>query len=76
MDLITVQELSHILKIKVKTLYQWAELGQIPSLKLNGCLRFDLNEIYQWINSCKKEPHSSYNPLITQARSPRKGGDS
>ncbi len=72
--IVTIAELSKILKVKEKTLYQWAELGQIPSLKLNGCLRFDLNEIFQWIKSCKREPHSSYNSL-TQARGPRKGGD-
>lgn len=72
--IVTIAELSKILKVKEKTLYQWAELGQIPSLKMNGCLRFDLNEIFQWIKSCKREPHSGYNPL-TQARSPRKGVD-
>ena len=72
--IVTIAELSKILKVKEKTLYQWAELGQIPSLKLNGCLRFDLNEILQWVKSCKREPHSSYNPF-TQARGPKKGGD-
>jgi len=74
MKILTVRELSQIIKVKEKTLYQWAELGQIPCNKLNGCLRFNLEEIETWIQSCKKEPRSSYNP-ITQARSPRKGGD-
>jgi excisionase family DNA binding protein len=73
--IITVSELSELLKVKEKTIYQWAELGQIPSLKLNGCLRFDMNDIQKWLNSCKKETRSSYNPL-TQARGTRKGGDS
>jgi len=74
MKLLTVKELSEVIKVKEKTLYQWAELGQIPVIKLNGCIRFDLNDIQMWILSCKKEPHSSYNPF-TQARGPRKGGD-
>ena len=74
MNLLTVQEVSEIIKAKSKTIYQWAELGQIPCVKLNGSLRFDFDDILVWINSCKKEPSSSYNPL-TQARGPRKGGD-
>jgi predicted DNA-binding transcriptional regulator AlpA len=69
----TIGELSKILKVKEKTLYQWAELGQIPCIKLNGCLRFDMNEIFQWIKSCKKEAASSYNPFNSDQR-PRKGG--
>jgi len=73
MNLLTVQEVSEIIKAKPKTIYQWAELGQIPCVKLNGSLRFDFDDILVWINSCKKEPSSSYNPL-TQARGPRKGG--
>jgi excisionase family DNA binding protein len=74
MNIVTVKELSTILKVKEGTLYQWAGLGQIPCIKLNGSLRFDLGDINKWINGCKKEPDSRYNSL-TQARSPRKGVD-
>lgn len=74
MTLLTAKELSDVLKVNVKTLYQWAELGQIPVIKLNGSVRFDLGDIHDWIKNCKKEPHSSYNPF-TQARCPEKGGD-
>lgn len=74
MKLLTVKELSDVLKVKSKTLYQWAELGQIPVIKLNGSVRFDFSDIQDWIKECKKKPHSSYNPF-TQARSPEKGGD-
>ena len=73
-NIATIRELSKILKVKEKTLYQWAELGQIPCLKLNGCLRFNMDDIHKWIASCKKDPDSSYNPL-TQASRPGKGGD-
>ena len=73
MRVITIQELSEMLKVKPKTLYQWAELGQIPCLKLNGALRFDLDDIFDWIKSCKKMPYTGYNPL-TQARGPKEGG--
>ena len=74
LKLLTVHDVSRILKAKPKTIYQWAGLGQIPCIKINGSLRFDLNDIYEWINSCKKEADSSYNSF-TQARCPRKGGE-
>ena len=73
MKLVSVKEVSEILNVKPSTLYQWVELGQIPCFKLNGCLRFDIDEIENWIKSCKKEVASSYNPF-TQARGPRRGG--
>lgn len=73
MKLMTVQELSEMLRVKVKTLYQWAELRQIPCIKINGVLRFDQDDIIQWIEENKKMPSTGYNNSI-QARSPRKGG--
>lgn len=74
MNILNVKELSDILKVKEKTLYQWAELGQIHCIKINGCLRFDLDDIKEWINCCKKEVSSGYNPL-TLVNCPRSEGD-
>ncbi len=54
MKLLTVKEVSEILSIAPQTLYQWAELGRIPSFKLGGCIRFDESEIMAWLGSCKK----------------------
>ncbi len=73
MKLLSVKELSEIITVKPSTLYQWAELGQIPCLKLNGALRFDLDDVLKWITSCKKEPSSGYNPLAQTSRCPGKG---
>ena len=61
MKIVTVKELEKILQVKQKTLYQWAELGQIPYIKLQGCLRFDLYDVMKWVASCKKSPqHFNY----------------
>ena len=73
MTIVTVKELSSILRVKEKTLYQWAELGSIPCTKLNGCLRFNLDDIQAWVKNSTKDTYSRYNPL-TQARGPKKGG--
>jgi len=73
MKLLDVKEIAQILSVKASTLYQWAELGQIPCIKINGALRFDIEDVLNWIKSCKRNVESSYNPLI-QIRSPKKGG--
>ena len=66
---LTVKDLSALLRVKEKTLYQWAELGQIPCIKMNGCLRFDPVDLQEWLASCKRQ---SYTTDID--RRPRKGG--
>jgi excisionase family DNA binding protein len=73
--LLTPSELAEILNIKLKTLYQWVELGQIPSLKLAGSVRFNPKDITAWIQSCRKGPAVDYNER-TQivASDARKGG--
>lgn len=55
MKIVTVKEIAELLKVKEKTLYQWAELGQIPCIKMNGCLRFDLEDIQKWVKSCRRD---------------------
>jgi predicted DNA-binding transcriptional regulator AlpA len=71
--LLKAQDIAKALSVSPSTVYQWAELGQIPCLKVNGALRFDPDDFISWVQSCKKAANSSYNPLI-QARGPRKGG--
>lgn len=47
--LVTIKEVSGFLKVKESTLYSWVNNGSIPSYKLNGLLRFDMEEIEEWI---------------------------
>lgn len=69
---LTVSDVAQILSVKPKTLYQWAELKQIPCFKLNGALRFDLDDIQEWVASCKNTPTGGYNPVTSIEA--RKGG--
>lgn len=73
MKIVDVKKLSEIIGVKAKTIYQWAELKQIPHIKLNGSLRFDLDDINRWVEDCKIQAGTGYNPLV-QTGSPRKGG--
>lgn len=54
----TVQEMAECLAIKPKTLYSWAEKGKIPAYKIQGALRFKLEEILEFIESKRVQPLS------------------
>jgi len=68
-NLITVKEAAGILSVSTKTLYAWAELGEVPSVKLVGAVRFDSNDLQTWIQSKKKR----YNEAAKAVAEPRKG---
>lgn len=70
--LINVKAVSELLNIKPSTVYQWAELQQIPCVKLNGSLRFDPSDIEKWVESCKIRAMADYNQIQTVTGSPRK----
>src|SRR3972149_6914853 len=54
MKLLSVKEISALIQAKPSTIYQWAELGQIPCFKINGLLRFDEKGILDWLKNQKR----------------------
>ena len=62
--LLTVKDLATRLQVKDKTVYAWVSQGKIPSVKINGVLRFDATEIEQWLQEC----HVSIRPLHIPVR--------
>ncbi len=48
-----IRQLANYLNVKPATLYAWAAQGKIPSLKLHGLLRFQQDEIDQWLETCR-----------------------
>ena len=53
MALVTIKDLSAYLTIKESTLYSWVHNGTIPFHRLNGLIRFDLEEIKSWIEASR-----------------------
>jgi excisionase family DNA binding protein len=49
--LLNINELSQLLHVKSSTLYAWVKQGKIPHLKIHGLIRFQANEIQQWLAS-------------------------
>lgn len=47
--LLTIKEVSNILKISESTLYRWVHKKEIPFVKLGGKLRFSPDEIQEFI---------------------------
>lgn len=59
MNIVTIKEVSEFIKVKESTLYSWVGCGLIPSLKVNGLVRFDMNQIEEWLaNSQRKNENS------------------
>jgi excisionase family DNA binding protein len=48
-NLLTVEELSKVLKVKRSWIYEKVRQGRIPHYKLGKYLRFDLFEIKKWL---------------------------
>ena len=45
MALVTIKDVSAYLTVKESTLYSWVHNGSIPFHRLNGLIRFDMEEI-------------------------------
>ena len=49
--MLTVAQVSEWLHIKSSTLYAWVSQGKIPHVKIHGLIRFQADEIQQWVMS-------------------------
>jgi excisionase family DNA binding protein len=47
-DLLNAKETSEMLEVHIKTIYDWANKGRIPHIRINGLIRFDRREIEEW----------------------------
>jgi excisionase family DNA binding protein len=59
MKLISIKELSQFLNVKQSTLYAWVHNGTIPFYKLNGLIRFDLEDIQDWVRNSKPDSQNA-----------------
>ncbi|MGB3480336.1 MAG: helix-turn-helix domain-containing protein [bacterium] len=57
MQLLDITQLSKMLNVKPKTIYDWVHKEQIPYVKLNHLLRFNIDAIQKWINKDKRRRH-------------------
>jgi PTS system nitrogen regulatory IIA component len=48
--ILTIEEVAHYLRVSERTVYDWAQKGEIPSGKIGTVWRFKKTEIEQWVN--------------------------
>ena len=61
--LLTVKDLSALLRIAPSTLYDWAKRGKIPARNLNGIIRFHPTELREWFESGRAQTLTRPLPL-------------
>jgi len=49
--LMKIEELSDFLKVPVSTIYKWTHQNYIPHYKIGNKLRFDFEEIIDWLET-------------------------
>lgn len=53
LSLLTPEEISKILNVKLSTIYKWTHMGTIPFIKIGKLIRFREEDIKEWVE--KKE---------------------
>lgn len=67
--LINIQELSRMTGFTVGTLYQFCSQKRLPFLRFSRrCIRFDVNEIMEWIVKHRVEPQAGLRPINQRKR--------
>ncbi len=49
-DILTIEEVAKYLRVSERTVYDWAQKGEIPSGKIGTVWRFKKSEIERWVN--------------------------
>lgn len=54
--LLSIGEMADFLGVKVNTLYSWVHIRKIPYIKVGRLVKFDLQEVKDWLKNFKVEP--------------------
>ena len=49
--ILTIEEVADYLRVKKRTIYDWAKKGKIPAIKTVGQWRFKKDKIDQWLDA-------------------------
>ena len=60
-DILTIDEVAKYLRVSERTVYDWAQKGEIPSGKIGTVWRFKKSELEKWVNE-----RLSVNKLVPQ----------
>ncbi|GHT56551.1 PTS fructose transporter subunit IIA [Spirochaetia bacterium] len=62
-DILTIEEVAKYLRVSERTVYDWAQKGEIPSGKIGTVWRFKKSEIEKWVND--RLTGARFNPQLS-----------
>ena len=68
-DILTIEEVAKYLRVSERTVYDWAQKGEIPSGKIGTVWRFKKSEIEKWVNDrLSSNNRPNVQPTIVQVK--------
>lgn len=58
--LLTPQQLSDLLQVKLSTIYKWVHYGYMPFVKIGSLVRFREEKVEEWLKIKAKKGRYSY----------------
>ena len=52
--LLTPEQISDVIGVKLSTIYQWTHIGYIPHFKLGRFVRFREGDVLEWLESNRR----------------------
>lgn len=65
-DILTIEEVAQYLRVSDRTVYDWAQKGEIPAGKIGTVWRFKKAEIERWVNA--RLSSESFDDQITEVK--------
>ncbi|MCL2600294.1 MAG: PTS sugar transporter subunit IIA [Treponema sp.] len=67
--ILTIEEVAQYLRVSERTVYEWAQKGELPAGKIGTVWRFKKSEIVRWVNERLSAGRLGYqlNPVQVQA---------
>ena len=73
-DILTIEEVAKYLRVSERTVYDWAQKGEIPAGKIGTVWRFKKSEIEKWVNdrlsASQRSSESKYVVAVKNILSP------
>lgn len=67
-DILTIEEVAKYLRVSDRTVYDWAQKGEIPAGKIGTVWRFKKSEVENWVNARLSSDVNKQNEMSIQVR--------
>ena len=67
-DILTIEEVAKYLRVSDRTVYDWAQKGEIPAGKIGTVWRFKKTEVENWVNARLSSDSSKQSEQTIQVR--------